>query len=90
MLDMCHRCRLLKEVTLEASGRIPGTASGYMCHPINSGNVTPGAGSGRGHPGDCEHVTPSAWSEEVCIPGDSGLVTCKGSGTFGHLGTVDM
>ena len=74
-----------------ASGRlIPGTASGYMCHPIKSGNVTPGAGSGRGHPGDCEHVTPSAWSER-CLPGDSGLVTpCKGSGTWGHLGTVDM
>ena len=70
------------------SGRL---IPGYMCRPIDSGNVTPGAGSGRGHPGDCECVTLGVWSERCCLPGDSGHVTPgTGSGRWGHLEAVDM
>ena len=29
---------------------IPGTVSRDVCHPIDSGNVTPGAGLGGGSP----------------------------------------
>ena len=52
---------------------IPGTVSGDVCHPINSGNVTHIAGSGGGHPEDCERVTPGAWSARYGFPGDSGM-----------------
>ena len=70
---------------------IPGTVSGDMCHPIDSGNVTPDAGSGRGHSGDCEHLTPGAWSVRCYLPGDSGRVSPgTGSGSWGHLETVDI
>ena len=65
------------------SGRL---IPGYMCHPIDSGNVTPGAGSGRGHPGDCEHVTPGAWSERCCFPGDSGCGSRHRIWQVGSLG----
>ena len=52
---------------------IPGTVSGDVCHPINCGNVTHIAGSGGGHPEDCERVTPGAWSARYGFPGDSGM-----------------
>ena len=57
--DMLPNVQVLEVVHPGDSGCIiPSTASGYMCHPTDIGNVTLGAGSGRGHPGDCEHVTP--------------------------------
>ena len=66
---------------------MPGTVSRDVGHPIDSGNVTQGAGLGGGHPEDCERVIPGARSARCGLPGDSGHVTPgKGSWRQGHPG----